>query len=98
MEGISATVLGRVGRPAEAPASFLAQALRDDPALAEDPIFVENLAYFLHIARCDLVGLCGWLVRMMADHPDHVWRIAAARKGTAGGAGAAIDFAADCIR
>ena len=74
MEEIVALVLeqaARLGREEGAtPSSFLDQAIHNDPGLITDPVFVENLAYFLHIARCDLVGLCGWLLKMLVDHPD----------------------------
>ena len=67
----------------EAPAdSFLGQALRGDPALSDDPVFVENLVYFFHIARCDLTGLCGWLFKMVLDQPAWVRRIRAPGEGT----------------
>ncbi|MEJ2085843.1 MAG: cytochrome P450, partial [Acidobacteriota bacterium] len=55
--------------------SFLAEAIHDDRQRVEDPIFVENLVYFLHIARCDLDGLCAWLLKMLCDHPKWALRL-----------------------
>lgn len=102
MAGISATVLDRRGRGERSadgiPASFLEQAVRDDPDAVADPVFVENLAYFLHIARCDLAGLCAWLLRMLADHPEQARRIAAERAGRSGPAGAAERFVDETLR
>jgi cytochrome P450 len=50
--------------------SFLGQVARDHGGPLTDPVFAENLVYFLHIARCDLTGLCRWLLKMLVDHPD----------------------------
>jgi cytochrome P450 len=71
----------RLRREASAtPDSFLGQAIHDDPELITDPIFAENFIYFLHIARCDLAGLCGWLLKMLGDHPDWGLRIRSDRE------------------
>ena len=80
MRALSALVLER---SSDAPAdSFLGQALQGDPALSDDPVFVENLVYFFHIARCDLTGLCGWLLKMVLDQPEWVRRIRVPAEGT----------------
>jgi len=55
--------------------SFLAEAIHDDRQRVKDPIFIENLVYFLHIARCDLDGLCAWLLKMLCDHPKWALRL-----------------------
>ncbi|HET6363161.1 MAG TPA: cytochrome P450 [Gemmatimonadota bacterium] len=68
-----ATRLEREDAPT--PDSFLGQAIRNDPELLADPVFVENLAYFLHIARCDVAGLCGWLFKLLVERPDWSVRI-----------------------
>jgi cytochrome P450 len=61
----------RISRTTPGPSSsFLAEAIRNDPKLLADPIFIENFIYFLHIARRDLTGLCGWLLKMLCDHPE----------------------------
>jgi cytochrome P450 len=79
-----------------APSSFLDQALGSDPELARDPVFVENLVYLFHIARCDLTGLCGWLLKMLGDHPALGRRI---REERASGAdGAAARFVDETLR
>lgn len=59
--------------------SFLEMSVRQDPDRADDRVFLENLAYLLHIARRDLTGLSEWLVRLMADHPEQATRIASER-------------------
>lgn len=57
------------------PDSFLGTALAKHPEALDDPVFVENLSYFLHVARGDLRGLLGWLLKMLADHPEPGLRI-----------------------
>ena len=64
--------------------SFLAEAIHDDRQRVEDSIFVENLVYFLHIARCDLDGLCAWLLKMICDHPEWALKIRQSRCEEAG--------------
>ena len=82
--GIVALVLNQAERLSrngnEAPTSFLGQAIRDDPRLLADPVFVENLAIFLNIARFDMAGLCAWLLKMVGDHPDWGLRVREARE------------------
>ena len=101
MAGLAALVLDRRGAPegnghaagtSGAPSSFLHQALEGDPDLARDLVFVENLVYLFHIARCDLTGLCGWLVKMLGDHPAQGRRIREERgEGAGGAAGRFVD-------
>lgn len=82
------------------PSSFLGQAVRHDRDLLADPVFVENLAYFLHIARCDVTGLCGWLFKMLVDRPDWAARIRAGREDARrhGGTTAAERFVDETLR
>ncbi|HJR53882.1 MAG TPA: cytochrome P450 [Gemmatimonadota bacterium] len=88
----------RDGEPTSS--SFLGQALRYDRDLLADPVFVENLAYFLHIARCDVTGLCGWLFKMLVDRPDWGARIREGGEETAafGGTTAADRFVDETLR
>ncbi len=59
----------RLDLSSAAPSCFLGEVLKRDPAQLDDSVLVENLAYFLHIARNDTVGLLGWVLKMLADHP-----------------------------
>ncbi len=90
--------LEREGEPT--PTSFLGQAIRSDPDLLADPVFVENLAYFLHIARCDVTGLCGWLFKLLVERPDWGARIRASREEapTANGTSPADRFVDETLR
>ncbi len=67
-----ALVRGQAGRLGDGSGSrcFLGEAVHHEADLIDDPVFVENLAYFLHIARSDLTGLIGWLLKMLVDHPE----------------------------
>lgn len=65
----------RLGETGGYPTSFLGVAMEKFPSSLDDPVFVENLAFFLHIARSDLSGLLGWLIKMLIDHPDCAKRI-----------------------
>jgi cytochrome P450 len=86
MTEIVTLVLSQAGRlraeDSANPTSFLDQASRNDPDLVEDPMFLENFVYLLHIARCDLSGLCGWLLKMLGDHPNWGLKVRSSREVT----------------
>jgi cytochrome P450 len=83
MEGIGARVRDQAERlrtsQSGSATSFLEMSVRQDPDRAHDRVFLQNLAYLLHIARRDLTGLSEWLVRLLADHPEQATQIAAER-------------------
>jgi len=58
------------GNPARERCSFASELGLAQPDAAEDETVLRNLAYILQTGSHDLGGLCVWLVKLLADHPD----------------------------
>jgi cytochrome P450 len=58
------------GQPPVMPDCFLAEAVHNDAAIADDPVFIDNMVYLCLTARLDVGGLFAWLLKMLCDHPE----------------------------
>jgi cytochrome P450 len=60
---------------APVPRCFLAELWRAHPEALDDPTVTRNLVYMLYTGGKDVTGLLGWVLRILADHPEWVERL-----------------------